>query len=406
MRIPTGIDDAATRRRLLDEFDIEIGGGLGDFAGKVWRIGLMGHGCTADNVTVLLSALRTTKAGWRRTKGRTMEAVIVNQRQVHELLPMCECIDVMAEVLRDLSDGGCILPLRQIMWLKDKVGALGLMPSYWERAGVIGLKAVTFFPANEGTELDSHQGAVLLFDAGRGTLLALIDATAITAIRTAAVSGVATRALAREDASTLAILGAGVQARMHLEAMLLCRSIKRARVFSKTTSQTTAFAKREAARHNLAIEAAETAREAVAGADIICTTTSSNTPVLKGDWVAAGTHVNAVGSSVASARELDGSAVRMSRLFVDRRESALAEAGDFLLARQEGLIGDDHILAEIGEVLTGQAAGRRSDEEITLFKSVGLAVEDLAAAVRIYEKARSGNVGTRLDFGGDRLASD
>ncbi len=335
-----------------------------------------------------------------------MEAVIVNQRQVYELLPMRECIDVMAEVLRDLSDGGCILPLRQIMWLKERVGALGLMPSYWERAAVIGLKAVTFFTANEGTELDSHQGAVLLFDAERGTLLAMIDATAITAIRTAAVSGVATRALAREDASVLALIGSGVQARTHLEAMLVCRPIERVRVFSKTATQSTAFAQREAARHDLVVEAAETAREAVAGADIICAATSSRRPVLIGDWIAPGTHINAVGSSVASARELDGSAVRMSRLFVDRRESALNEAGDFLLAKKEGLVDDDHILAEIGEVLTGQAAGRRSHDEITLFKSVGLAVEDLAAAMHVYKKAKSKSAGTRVEFGGDRLASD
>ena len=335
-----------------------------------------------------------------------MEVVIVNQRQVYELLPMRECIDVMAEVLRDLTEGGCILPLRQIMWLKEKVGALGLMPAYWERAGVIGLKAVTFFPANEGTELDSHQGAVLLYDAGRGTLLAMIDATAITAIRTAAVSGVATRELARAGAATLAILGSGVQARMHLEAMLVCRSIKRARVFSKTAKQATAFAKRESSRHGIPIEAARTARGVVEGADIICTATSSREPVLMGDWIAPGTHINAIGSSVASARELDGPAVKMSRLFVDRRESALNEAGDFLLAKKEGLVDDDHILAEIGEVLTRQAAGRRSDEEITLFKSVGLAVEDLAAAMHVYKKAKSGNAGTRLEFGGERLASD
>ncbi len=189
-----------------------------------------------------------------------MEAVIVNQRQVHELLPMRECIDVMADVLRDLTGGGCILPLRQIMWLKEKVGALGLMPAYWERADVIGLKAVTFFPGNEGTELDSHQGAVLLYDARRGTLLAMIDATAITAIRTAAVSGVATRELARDDAATLAILGSGVQARMHLDSMLQCRSITRARVFSKTPKQAAAFAESTSSRHGIPIEAVRTAR--------------------------------------------------------------------------------------------------------------------------------------------------
>lgn len=315
---------------------------------------------------------------------------------------MDECIDVMDEVLRDLSDGGCILPLRQIMWLKEKTGALAMMPSYWERADVIGLKAVTFFPANEGTELDSHQGAVLLYDGKRGTLQAMIDATAITAIRTAAVSGVATRALARDDATILAMIGSGVQASTHLDAMLQCRSISKVRVFSKTPEQTTAFVEREGSRHAISIECAASVQDAVADADIICTTTSSQVPVLLGEWIAPGTHINAIGSSIATARELDGLAVKQSRMFVDRRESALNESGDFLLAKAEGLIDDDHILAEIGEVLTGRSHGRQSATEITLFKALGLAVEDLAAAAHVYRKALDNNVGTHVEFGGER----
>lgn len=331
-----------------------------------------------------------------------MKTVIVNQAQVRELLPMGECIDVMDEVLRDLSEGGCILPLRQIMWLKQKTGALGMMPSYWKRADVIGLKAVTFFPANEGTELDSHQGAVLLYDGKRGTLQAMIDATAITAIRTAAVSGVATRALARDDAKMLAIIGSGVQASTHLDAMLQSRSISRVRVFSKTLEQAAAFADREGAKHGIAIESVSSAQDAVANADIICTATSSQVPVLQSEWIAPGTHINAIGSSIATARELDGLTVKQSRLFVDRRESTLNESGDFLMAKAEGLIDDDHILAEIGEVLTGRATGRQSKTEITLFKALGLAVEDLAAAAHVYNKALSQNVGTHIEFGGER----
>ncbi len=335
-----------------------------------------------------------------------MGMLIVNQSQVPALLPMDECIQVMEEVLAGLSRGECQLPLRHIMWLPDKRGALGLMPSHWNTAGVIGLKAVTFFPGNEGTELDSHQGAVMLYDADRGSLLAVIDGTSITAIRTAAVSGVATKLLARDECGHLAIIGSGVQAGVHLQAMLQCRSINRLTVFSKTLDRAERFAESASKRYAIPARAVRSCQAAVQDADIICTTTSAREPVLHGDWLKPGTHINAVGSSVNFARELDGEAVRRSRLFVDRRESALSEAGDFLLAKKEGLVGDDHIVGEIGDVLIGKVDGRKSATDITLFKSVGLAVEDLAAALHVYEKAKETGVGTTVEFGGRRLESD
>ena len=334
-----------------------------------------------------------------------MDVVIVNQQEVGALLPMRECIDVMERVFRSLADGDCSLPLRQIMWLPEKTGALGLMPSSWGSTGMLGVKVVTFFPGNEGTELDSHQGAVLLFEAQRGRLLAMIDATSITAIRTAAVSALATKLLAKADASDLAIIGSGVQAQMHLEAMLIARRITRVRVASKTLKHAESFADEQSDRHYITIEPCPTVRQAVEGADLICTTTSAREPVLQGDWIKPGVHINAVGSSVASARELDAAAVAKARLIVDRTESALNEAGDFLLAKAQGVIGDDHIVAELGDVLAGRVVGRRTDEEITLFKSVGLAVEDLAAALHIYEKAQKTNAGRRTEFGGSRRAT-
>ena len=334
-----------------------------------------------------------------------MEVVIINQHEVGELLPMRECIPVMEKVLRSLAEGECTLPLRQILWMPQQIGALGLMPSYWEPAQTIGLKAVTFFPGNEGTPPDSHHGAVLLFEARRGRLLALIDATSITAIRTAGVSGVATKLLARSDATTLAIIGSGVQAQAHLEAMLLCRPIDTVRVCSKTIERARKFATRQSERQGVTIRAVPTVREAVGDADIVCTVTSASEPVLMGDWIKPGTHINAIGSSVASARELDAAAVQRSRLFVDRRESALNEAGDFLLAKEEGVVRDDHIVGEVGEVLAGKVKGRGSANEVTLFKSVGLAVEDLAAALHVYEKAEKTGVGTRVEFGGSRHAA-
>lgn len=334
------------------------------------------------------------------------EVLIVNQREVPRLLPMRECIDAMAAALAALARGEAAMPLRQIVWIPDRTGALGLMPAQSTSAAALGVKAVTFFPRNEGTELDSHQGAVLLFEAERGRLLAIIDATSVTAIRTAAVSAVATRRLAREDASTLALVGSGVQARTHLQAMRLVRPISSVRVSSLTPERARAFARRESSAHGIPITASGSVEEAVAGADIVCTVTSSRVPAVRGAWLSPGAHVNAVGSSVASARELDTDAVVRSRLFVDRRESAVAEAGDFVIPRDEGAVGNAHILGELGELEIGAVPGRTAPDQITLFKSVGLAVEDLAAASLIYSRARGSGIGTYLEFGGGRDAAD
>jgi len=335
-----------------------------------------------------------------------METLLVTQSEVPRLLPMNECVDVMARALEELARGQTILPLRSIMWLPERVGGLGLMPGALLHEKVLGLKAITFFPGNEGTPIDTHQGAVLLFEAEQGRLLAVIDATAITAIRTAAVSGVATRALAREEAGDLALLGSGVQARTHLEAMRCVRKIRRVRVASKSFGNAKAFAERESKRQEIAIDAVATVREAVEGADLICTTTSAREPILLGQWIAPGAHVNAVGSSVPVARELDTAAVLSSRLYADRRESLLNEAGDFLIPKKEGAIDDGHLVGELGEVLIGKVPGRRSSGEVTLFKSLGLGIEDVASARHIYEKARKAGLGRFLEFGGSRHEAD
>jgi ornithine cyclodeaminase len=330
-----------------------------------------------------------------------MKVLIVNQAEVAQLLPMDECMGVMAEALKALARGDTVLPLRPVMWLPEKVGALGMMPAYLGNLKVMGVKVISVFPGNQGTEYDSHQGAVLLFETEHGRLLAIMDATEITAIRTAAVSGVATKLLAHKDASELAILGSGVETRTHLEAMLLARPITKMRVWSRNPDRARQFAEREA-RHGLSIEASVTAREAVAGAQIICTTTAAREPVLLGDWIMPGAHINAVGASAPMARELDTRAVVNSRLFVDSRESALNEAGDFLIPKKEGAIGDDHILGELGEILLGRVRGRSSAREITLFKSLGLGVEDVAAAHHIYQKALQKGMGALVELGGSR----
>ena len=335
-----------------------------------------------------------------------MDTLIIPQSLVPELLPMAECIDVMAVALLALAQGDAVLPLRSMVWMPDQSGLLGLMPAYLGAPKSLGLKVISYLPGNHGGDRDSHQGAVLLFDTQSGTLLAMIDASSITAIRTAAVSGLATRLLAREDAGDLAILGSGVQASTHLDAMSAVRKIRRVRVCGLSLPRAQAFARHHEKIFGLPIEAVATAKEAVLGANLICTTTPSREPVLFGEWISTGAHINAVGGCFATARELVSSAVGRSRLYVDRRESALAEAGDFLIPRSEGAIGADHIVGEIGEILAGRVPARRSPQEITLFKSLGIAIEDLAAAHHIHARARVLGKGIAVDFGGRRIAYD
>jgi ornithine cyclodeaminase len=277
--------------------------------------------------------------------------------------------------------------------MPDRHGLLVMMPGMLG-GSIAGAKVLTVVPENHLHGEESHQGMVLLFEQERGRPLALLDASSVTAIRTAAASAVATRALARAAAGDLAILGSGTQARSHLDAMRAVRTLRRVRVWSRRPESARRFAEREGERTGLAVEPMSSAREAVDGADLICTVTAAREPVLFGEWIAPGAHVNAAGASTPNARELDAAAVARSRLFTDRRESLLAESGDFLLARGEGAVTDDHILGEIGEVLEGKIPGRRADAEITLFKSLGIAVEDLAAGWHVYRKALAAGRGS------------
>jgi alanine dehydrogenase len=335
-----------------------------------------------------------------------MKTLIANTQDVANLLPMSECIEVMSDALKLLAGGDALLPLRQMMLLPGDTGNLmGLMPSYLGGFQSVGVKVIAAFPTNHGTEYDTHQGVVILFDTEYGLLRAIVDGTAVTAIRTAAVSGVATRLLARPDAGDLAIIGAGTQARTHLEAMLAVRPIRRVRVFSLPLDGAYVFAEREMRRHSISVEVMNTAREAVDGADLICTVTSAGEPVVLGEWLAPGAHINAVGAFTPTTRELDTAAVAKARLYVDRREATLNEAGEFLIPKREGVIGDDHILGELGQLLLGQVPGRGSPSEITLFKSLGIAIEDLAAAHHIWRKAEATGAGTWIEIGGRHYGS-
>lgn len=316
----------------------------------------------------------------------SMRVLIVSEEEVESLLTMRECIEVMEGALASLARGEMHQPLRSMTRAPNAPGILGLMPSYSGR--YYALKEVCVFPGNPQRGLDTHLGAVLLHSGETGELLAMMNASAITAIRTAAVSAVATKLLAREDSKVLAIIGAGAQAHSHIEAIPLVRGIDRICAYSRTRSHA----------EQLDAEVADSVEEAIRDADIIVTATSSKEPIVRREWVKKGAHINAVGSSIATTRELDAATMAAASLFVDRRESTKSESGDYLLALRDGAIKEDHIRAEIGEILIGKARGRTSSDELTLFKSLGLAIEDLASAAFIYDKVKREGGGTYVEF--------
>jgi len=329
--------------------------------------------------------------------------LILNQKEVEQLLTMPKCIDIMRDTLSALARGEATMPLRTVFGIPD--GAFAVMPSALSNPSCVGAKIITVLPKNHGTRYDAHQGAVLLFDTENGSLLAVMDATSITTIRTAAVSGVATDALAKKNATSLAILGAGVQGHSHLDAICAVRPIKTLRIWSRNRANGETLAKVARDKYELDVTVVDSGRDAVQNVDVICATTSSTEPVLLGEWLTPGTHINAVGASQRHAREVDSAVVVKSRLYVDRRESALKEPGDIIVPLESGEITADHIVGEVGEVLIGKAPGRQNDTDITLFKSLGLAIEDLASAHWLFGEARRQKVGVDVELGGLRNAA-
>jgi ornithine cyclodeaminase/alanine dehydrogenase-like protein (mu-crystallin family) len=312
-----------------------------------------------------------------------MDPQFINNEKIETLLPMRDCIAAMETMFRDLAEDRILQPLRSLIWLPDRSGLLGMMPGYAQGPNIIGVKLITIFHANGPAGLPSHQGIVILFEATPGTPLLLLDAAAITAIRTAAASALATRILARKDATRLAVIGTGEQAARHIESIALVRPIDNIYCWGRNPGHAAALRNRLAARYPIHVSASPQA--AVEAADIICTVTSATQPVVEGCWLKPGAHLNVVGSCTPNNREIDSEAMRRSSLFTDRYESLFKEAGDFLIPRQEGAINDTHVKGELGEVLIGAKPGRTSDADITLFKSLGIAAEDLYAAWHIYK---------------------
>jgi alanine dehydrogenase len=291
----------------------------------------------------------------------------LDESAVVGLLHMEEVIPAMERALSDFSSGTVVQPVRTMLPVAEHGGFLGLMPAYTGSA--LGTKLVAFYPHN--TEVPTHHATILLFKPETGEPLATMDGRLITEVRTAAVSAVATEHLARSDASVLAIIGSGVQARSHLEALRLVREFRDVRVWSPRRA--VAFAEEHGVR------AAASVEEAVRGADVVVTATTSPTPVLLGEWLSPGTHINAVGAPRPDWRELDDEVLRRAKVYVDSREAAMKESGDVIAAGE--------VFAEIGEVAAGTKPGRQSEEEVTLFKSLGLAVEDVATAELVHRKA-------------------
>jgi len=295
--------------------------------------------------------------------------MILDEAAVRRLLRMEDVITAMEGALADFSTGKVVQPVRTMVPVADHEGFLGLMPAY---AGPLGVKLVTFYPGNRG--IPTHHAVIQLFAPETGVPLATMDGRLITEERTAAVSAVATRLLARPDASVLALIGSGVQARSHLHALRLVREFREVRVWSPRHAG--AFAR------EFGVRAVASAEEAVRGAGVIVTATTSKTPVLRGEWLSPGTHINAVGAPRPDWRELDDAVLGRVRLYVDSREACAKESGDVIAAGRPSV-------AELGEVVAGTRPGRQSPDEITLFKSVGLAVEDVVTADLVYRKALS-----------------
>lgn len=327
-----------------------------------------------------------------------MSLRIIDSNAVRQTLRMADCIDQMALAMRAVSNGEVTMPSRQVIALADGSGFLGLMPGSAQQPPAHGIKVLTICPRNAASGRPVIQGMLVVFDPETGAPAAVIDAATVTAIRTAAVSGLATRLLARAESRVLALIGSGVQAESHLEAMCAVRGITHVRVWNRTRATAEAFCEKHDGRFGCRVEPTDTATAAVAGADIVCTVTAAAEPVLRHDWITPGTHLNLVGSHDAHHREVDEALIARATLVVDHRGFAKTQAGEIVAALEAGIICANHIRAELGELVAQDTPQRRSPEEITVFKSLGLVAQDLYAAELVLRNAAAGGLGTHCPF--------
>ena len=325
------------------------------------------------------------------------ELRLLNAAVVRQLLPMSDCIGLMRRAFEMVSTGGTIQPIRQAVLHPDGRGLLGWMPGYTATPEWLGVKVMSVFPGNFGTDLGSHQGMVLLFEPNRGAPVAIIDGREITAIRTAAATAAATDALAPTGARTLGIFGYGEQAQSHIEALLAVRPFESVRVWGRDADRARRFAADMTLLHEVPVTAVEQ-RPLAAACDVVCTTTAASQPILFEKWLRPGQHLNIVGSSIPTTSEVDEETIARGRLFVDFKDSTLALGGDFRGAKAKGLIGDDHIVGCVGDVLTGRIAARTDDSDITIFKSLGMVSEDLLACDFVLAEAIRLGIGQTVEW--------
>jgi ornithine cyclodeaminase/alanine dehydrogenase-like protein (mu-crystallin family) len=326
-----------------------------------------------------------------------MQLRVINEFNVKRLLPMSTCIDLVRHAMILTAEGRAIQPIRTGIALPNARGLLGMMPGYTASPLWLGIKVTSVFPDNHGTQYGSHQGMVLLFETRYGRPLAVVNGRAVTYLRTAAASAVATDILARTEGSTVGILGYGDQAAAHVEAMSLVRTVQRFVVWGRSYPRAREFAARHQSARQVPVDAVSEIKDAVA-CDIVCTTTAAETALFESSTLHAGVHLNVVGSSIPSTAEIDSETVARSRFFVDYKESALALAGEFLAAKRAGVVTDDHILGSIGDVLIGRVKGREAPGDITIFKSLGMISEDLVSADHVYRRAQEEGIGEIVDL--------
>ncbi len=320
-------------------------------------------------------------------------ARVLTEAEVRSVLDLDLLRDTMARALAAYSCGGVSQPVRGVVEVAPRRAFLAAMPAYLADPPALGAKLVTVYPDNHTRGLPSHLATILLFDPDTGALTAILDGRYITETRTAAVSAVSVQWLAAPGPAVLGLLGSGVQARSHLEAIARVRPLREVRVYSPAAAHRERFAADAAARVAAPVRAVASAEAAVRGATIVVVATSATEPVVRDEWVADGTHICAVGACRPTQRELDGALVARARVFVDSRAGALVEAGDLVLSMREGRFGPDHIAGELGEVVAGRVRGRTSPGEVTLFKSLGMAVEDVAAADLVCRRAAACGAG-------------
>ncbi|MBK9239451.1 MAG: ornithine cyclodeaminase family protein [Acidobacteria bacterium] len=324
--------------------------------------------------------------------------LLLSEHDVRRVLPMPDLIQAMGSALAEYSANRVSQPVRTVIEVGPERAYFGIMPAVIDAPAAMGAKLVTVYAGNHARGLTSHLATIILLDPATGALVALLDGRYITEARTAAVSAVSVDRLARAGATRLAIIGSGVQARSHLDAIRHVRALTDVRVWSPNASHCAAFAQSASADTGLTVRAAASARTAVRDADIVVLVTASPVPVITDEDIAPGTHICAIGACRPTQREMPTALVARSRLFVDSHAAALVEAGDIVLPIKEGAFTADHIVGELGSLVLGRCAGRQSDAEVTLFKSLGMAVEDLVAAQLVAERATAAGLGTEFSL--------